>query len=137
MQLTTTFEPAFDRRNMGMGFNGVVMRMIVKGDLGVVHFVLFTNWNLDHIDRMITNKELQKPKPVEVGYYSLYRELYKGQPKMYFCPYLNHAECYYDGLEHEGQEAFALLREYGSGAVWEYLISKYNLRFRQGAEEHG
>jgi len=133
MELITKFEPAFDRRSMGMDFNGVTLRMIVKGELGCVHFVLFTNWHLDNIALLINqNKKLTAPKPVEVGYYSLYRPLYEKQPKTDFCPYLDHAECYYDGIEREGIEAFAILREQGDAGVWRFLILKYEERFKRG-----
>ena len=117
VQLITKFEPAFDRRDEGYGYNGVVLKMIVVGKKGTVHFVLFTNWNLDHIpDR--------EAKPIEVGYFSLNKPMYDKQPKTDVCPYTGE-RCYYDGFEDQAREAFKLLKLEGDIGVWRYLIKKY------------
>jgi len=118
MKLLTKFDPAFDRSNEGYGYNGVILKMIAVGDLGAVHFMLFTNWNFDHIaDR--------PAKPIEVGYFSLNKPLYDKQPKAYKCPYIDNADCYYDGFEDQAREVFDILKLEGGDGVWRYLINKY------------
>jgi len=115
------FNPAYD--NGPDDYNGNVVRFILLGDLGCIHFVLFTNWHLDHVDRR--NGGVSFPKPVEVGYFSLFKPLFEGQPKDAVCKYLNYAKCYYDGVTSEADEAFDLLKTQGDEAVWRFLEIKY------------
>jgi len=119
------FDPAYD--NGKTDHNGVVIRYVLIGSFGCVHFILFTNWNLEHVERR--DGTVLFPKPIEVGYFSLFKPLYSGQPKDCVCKYLNHAKCYYDGDSDEANEVFDLLKTRGDEAVWSFLEFKYKERF--------
>ena len=73
------FSPAFDKRHSDpkkdYGIHGVTMRFVVKGPLGAVQFVLYTNWQLPHVraefDRRGCGKYcFNKPTPADLGYHS-------------------------------------------------------------------
>jgi hypothetical protein len=72
--------PAFDKRDpdprKNYGIHGAEMRFTVKGPLGAVSFLLYTNWQLPHIEREFREKEragesvLRRPIPADLGYHS-------------------------------------------------------------------
>ena len=87
MEKITNISPAFDRRDpdpsKNYGIHGCDLRMILKGELGAVQFVLSTNWMLPSVreeslanPKSISYKEhypftfVQEPMPVDIGYHS-------------------------------------------------------------------
>lgn len=77
--------PAFDRRSTNpkknYGIHGVEMRWYLIGKKGVVQFVLFTNWQLDHVEAETFgdwkspkqenhHRALCKPMAADIGYHS-------------------------------------------------------------------
>lgn len=77
--------PAFDKRNANpkknYGIHGVEMRWHLIGKKGVVQFVLYTGWQLDHVEKEIFgdyndpryehhHRALCKPMAADIGYHS-------------------------------------------------------------------
>jgi hypothetical protein len=102
-----------------MGNHSGYLRMLLKGELGVVQFVLDTGFG---------NKTKMKqfmPLAVDVGYHS-YKKMYENQGIVHnSCPYLEGMPCYYDGSSIHGCEVYEILLEKGSDGVWDYLESYY------------
>lgn len=79
LQHILEFTPAFDKRNAdpnkNYGIHGVELRFVVKGSLGAVQFVLYTNWQLPHVaaeqeERGCGRYCLNKAMPADLGYHS-------------------------------------------------------------------
>lgn len=74
MERITQFEPAFDYRSQKGGIHGVQLRMVLKGELGAVQFLLFTNWMLPHVQDELRNAPkssfFKEPMPADLGYHS-------------------------------------------------------------------
>ena len=65
MERIVEFNPAYDERNNpkgNYGIHGVNLRMMLKGDSGVVQFVLYTNWHLPHVQDELESKMVGKDK---------------------------------------------------------------------------
>ena len=84
------FEPAFDKRHpdpdKNYGIHGVTMRFVVKGPLGAVQFVLYTNWQLPHVRAEQERRGcgqycLNKAMPADLGYHSP-KPMYEGDTPM-------------------------------------------------------
>ena len=129
------FYPAFDKRDKdpkkNYGIHGVNLTFYVKGPLGVVQFVIFTNWQVPQVQKEFKNKEafLSQPIPADLGYHS-YKPMYEGQDVMeHDCPILGGKPCYYDGSGLNAQPMFDLLCEQGDEALWEALEKYYHQTF--------
>lgn len=131
------FLPAYDKRNIdpnkNYGIHGVTLRMILKGNEGAVQFLLFTNWQLPHVqeemDGRIPSHDFpylhHKPLPADLGYHSS-RPMYEGQTKMNGkCDVLG-GECYYDGSGVAAERIFHVLCAEGDAGVWRELGKYYN-----------
>jgi hypothetical protein len=81
--------PAFDKRHAdpdkNYGIHGAEMLFVLKGELGAVQFVLYTNWMLPHIYEEWKKEYgdrwpcvFSKPIPADVGYHSP-KPMYEGQ----------------------------------------------------------
>lgn len=140
MEKITQFMPAFDRRDpnpdKNYGIHGVDLRMVLKGDKGAVQFVLFTNWQLPHVQeeqksRMTpSNHILYEPIPADLGYHSL-EPHYNGQEPRNDCEYLNGKPCYYDGSGLNAELIYQVLLKEGSEGVWKELQEYYNQVFNK------
>lgn len=81
---------AFDKRDKdpkkNYGIHGMEIRFVLRGPLGAVQFLLFTNWMMPHIAKKYEHsKECTKydfctnrPMPADLGYHSL-KPTYEGQ----------------------------------------------------------
>lgn len=125
MERITEFTPAWDRRdpdpNKNYGIHGVELRMVLKGKLGAVQFVLYTNWYLPHIQKELS---IDSPIPADLGYHSPTPK-YSDQPARDNCPYLDGAPCYYDGSGLNAQRIYDVLLTKGSDGVWKELEDYY------------
>jgi len=133
------FSPAFDKRHpdpkKNYGIHGVELRMILKGKLGAVQFVLYTNWQLPHVTKE-SRKELSpdkyclfEPLPADLGYHSP-KPIYEGQSaQSSSCEYLDGKPCYYDGSGLNAHRVYEILLEKGSDGVWAELESYYKETF--------
>jgi hypothetical protein len=148
MERITKFIPAFDKRNpdpnKNYGIHGVELVMVLKGELGAVQFVLYTNWNLPHVTEELIEKRLQKalppstlsiydftlftPQPADLGYHSLIPK-YEEQVKRDNCPYLDGKPCYYNGSGLNAQRIYDILLYSGSDGVWKELEEFYEQTF--------
>lgn len=129
------FLPAWDKRSpnpeKNYGLHGVEMRWYIKGSLGIIQFVLYTNWQLPKVQKEIDSYPpnimlpylLHKPLPADIGYHSP-KARYKGQESMK-CSLLPQGKCYYDGSSLRASNVFDLLCSKGDKAVWEYLEAEY------------
>lgn len=107
------------------GIGAVDMRMVLKGPLGVVQFVLYTGWHLDE-----TPEGVGKPLAADLGYHSP-TPLYEGQYQTESCTYFDGASCFYDGSSLNAEEPWRILRYEGGDAVWKYLRDYYASTFEQ------
>lgn len=115
--------PAFDRKDKGYGIHCAEMRFYLKGNAGVVQFVLYTGWYLPHNQR-----EFDRPMPADLGYHSL-KPMYNGHYPTEKCPFLNGKTCYYDGSGLNAERIFDVLLYKGSDGVWEELKAYYHELF--------
>ena len=79
------FEPAFDKRNSdpkkNYGIHGVSLRFVVKGEKGAVQFLMYSGWQLPHVQEEMYQKHgvfNSSCMPADLGYHSL-KPMYKGQ----------------------------------------------------------
>jgi hypothetical protein len=132
------FEPAYDKRDTGHGIHGAQMRWLLKGPLGIIQFLVFTQWHLPAVMEEMERKfeaglypynsaSLWKPLPADLGYHSP-RPMYDGQSDMP-CDLMPEGKCWYDGSGLNAAPVFALLVSEGSDAVWLRLEEEYRLRF--------
>lgn len=101
-QEITQFTPAYDERDpdpkKNFGFHGVSLRMVLKGPKGAVQFVVFTGWQLPHVQEELDRKTLLRialdradgqmqldsfyhPMPADLGFHSP-KPMYEGQLPM-------------------------------------------------------
>lgn len=125
MERITKLTPAYDKRHKdpkkNYGIHGVDVRMILKGDLGAVQFVLFTNWYLKHIDKSRWSDYMKEPLPADLGYHSP-KPKYEGHTRITeSCEYLDGKPCYYDGCGVAAGVIYDILLKEGSDGVWEEL----------------
>jgi hypothetical protein len=98
------------------GIHSVTLFMGVKGPLGAVQLIIYTNWLLPNM--VIVSKA------ADLGYHWL-TPRYENQLKLLECKFTG-SHCYYDGSEVVAQEYFDALVEFGSDKVWEMLENYYN-----------
>ena len=134
------FDPAYDRRHAdpkkNYGIHSVTMSWFLSGPKGTIQFVVYTNWQLPHI-----NKEqdatlekgkyshlLCRPMPADLGYHSPV-SMYEGEKPMDTkCEWIEGGVCYYDGSTLQAEDVFKLLVEEGHEAVWKRLEKEYEYR---------
>lgn len=133
------FLPAYDRRHAdpkkNYGIHGVTMRFYLIGEKGVVQFVLYTNWQLPHVEAEFDNDDTMcafqhshlKPMPVDLGYHSPV-PMYEGQSKMDTCEFFE-GGCYYDGSSLAADDYYDILRKKGSKGLWKAMKTYYFQRF--------
>ena len=139
MERLVTFEPAYDKRDpdarKNYGIHGVNLRMVLKGERGAVQFVLYTNWQLPHVqDEMLKKAAVRHdlsylrmmfaPSPADLGYHSLTPH-YEDQPPHANCEYLDGRPCYYDGSGLNADRIYGVLLAEGSDGVWRELQEYY------------
>ena len=137
MEREIKFLPAYDERNNpkgNYGIHGVDLRMYLKGELGTVQFVVYTNWHLPHVQEELLNtskcdklsiKCNFEPMPADVGYHSP-KPIYEGQEIMSdCCECLGGKPCYYGGSGLYAEKIYKVLVEKGSDEVWKKLEEYY------------
>lgn len=137
MERETKFLPAYDKRNDpkgNYGIHGADLRMYLKGELGTVQFVIYTNWHLPHVQNELIHRNLNSeigircaftPQPADIGYHSP-KPMWEGQePMTNSCECLGGVPCYYDGSGLYAEEIYKVLVEKGSEEVWEKLEEYY------------
>ena len=130
------FSPAYDHREKGGGIHGVDMYWYVTGPLGAIQFVVYTNWQLPHVQADMDAKQpdsrfpymFHEPMPADLGYHS-YKPMYEGQTLCQEDCHLLHAPCYYDGSTLNAERIMDVLRREGSDGVWRELEAYYHETF--------
>lgn len=143
MEKLVEFYPAFDKRNpdpsKNYGIHGVDLKMVLKGDKGAVQFVLYTNWQLPHVQRELNRKAIGEdevyieailnPMPADLGYHGPV-PLYEGQNICTkSCEYLDGKPCYYGGSGLNAKRIYEVLLNEGSDGVWRELEEYYKELF--------
>lgn len=127
--------PAFDKRHTdpkkNYGVHGVDLRMVLKGAFGAIQFVLYTNWQLPHVQAETDSRPLNqfpymfhKPQPADIGYH-WHSAQYEGQSPMP-CEYVSSGQCYYDGSCLQAEDVYEILVREGSEGVWRELERRYH-----------
>lgn len=138
-------EPGFDRRNSdpkkNYGVHGCQVRFLLKGDLGTVQFLCFTDWLPKNVqeERMgkgttssVTQEVVgEQPMGADLGYHSP-KPMYKGQKVIdEKCAHLGGVPCYYDGSALAAERIRDIMLERGSDGVWEAMETYYTATFEQ------
>lgn len=135
------FRPAFDKRSSdpskNYGIHGVDLAFYLIGPKGAMQFVLYTNWQLPHVQAEFDAKPphgqfpymFHSPLPSDVGYHS-YKPMYEGQTPMKDCHLLG-CDCYYDGSSLQAEDVFKILTEKGDEGVWAELERRYHSMFTE------
>jgi len=141
MEREIRFFPAFDKRhkdpNKNYGIHGVNLLFLLKGEKGVIQFLIYTNWQLPHVQREVDARSpslsfpylYHQPMAADIGYHSPV-PMYEGQDMMTDkCEYLDGKPCYCDGSGLRAQEFFDVLRKEGDKGLWKALEEEYKHRF--------
>ena len=130
MERIVKFKPAYDERHNpkgNYGIHGVDLLMILKGELGAVQFVVFTNWQLPSVQEELLHRPFTDsldiecrfcPTAADLGYHSK-KPMYEGQEPIANNCELTGGDCYYDGSGIAAEGIYKVLVEKGSDAVWE------------------
>ena len=90
MERITQFSPAWDRSDpdpkKNQGIHSVELRMVLKGELGAVQFLLYTGWylkkNQEHLKKTLPDRLSDMyPLPADLGYHSP-KPMYEGHEAM-------------------------------------------------------
>lgn len=141
LERITEITPAFDKRHKNpsknYGIHGVNLKFLVKGDLGVVQFLIYTNWQLPHVEDEMADKAFSKdanwikallyPIPADLGYHSP-KPIYKDQRSMN-CEYIAGGKCFYDGSGYNAKKPYKIMVEKGGEAMWKFLEKYYHRVF--------
>lgn len=135
--------PAYDKRNAdpekNYGIHGVTLGMYLAGPEGAIQFVLFTNWQLPHVQIEIDQRRsydhtLCHPMPADLGYHSKISR-YEGQaPIEQDCEWTG-GVCYYDGSGLNADRIYQVLLVEGDAGVWRELEVEYQARFSGGQSD--
>jgi len=129
------WEAAYDKRDpdpsKNYGIHGVTCRWLVIGPEGAIQFLLYTHWQLPHVEKEQDARLdseyphlLCHPMPADLGYHARTPQ-YEGQEAIETdCEYIG-GPCYYDGSGLRAHTVFDLLRTEGGEAVWAFLDSEY------------
>ena len=136
MNREIVFRPAYDKTDEGYGVHGVELAFYLKGDLGAVQFVLYTNWHLPHVQEKMDKRMDRQfphlschPQPADLGFHSP-KPTYEGQETIRDeCPFLDDKPCYYDGSTLNAESIYQTLLTKGHEGVWQELEDYYKSIF--------
>lgn len=131
MKRIVKFTRAYDKRHSdpskNYGIHGVDVYFVLKGDRGAVQFLIFTGWQLPHVQEELRgNARLDSlfPMAADLGYHSLVPR-YEGHTCMGECEWLDGKPCYYDGSGLHAEPVFERLLQEGDEGVWSELEDYY------------
>lgn len=139
------WEPAYNRVADGYGRHGMDARFVLKGELGAVHFLLFTSFyhssDRDAYRRhggILGSDGERHPfsrydcaQPADLGYHSP-KPQYENQSVVESCSYLDESPCYYGGSGLNAEDAFDVFTDEGEDALWKLLEQYYAATFEGG-----
>lgn len=136
------FRPAFDNRSddpsKNYGVGALKMTWLLKGELGVIQFVVSTGWYLPEVEAEWDSSELarsREPDAWDIGYHSPTPH-YEDQPKM-DCDLFPQGFCYYDGSSLSAEPILQALLCEGHEAVWSRMEDWYRRTFKPEIEATG
>ena len=144
LERIVTVTPAFDQRDpdprKNYGIHGCELRFVLKGAKGATQFVVYTNWQLPHVNnehcaRAWTGEKLRYtflPIGADVGYHSPTPQ-YEGQTNLGPCNILDIKHCYYDGSSLAAEDLLKRMIAEGDAAVWSELEATYHEHFGEDA----
>lgn len=127
--------PAFDRRHddprKNFGIHGVELQFYLSGEEGAVQFIVYTSWQLPHVQEEFDAQPLSrfpymfhKPLSADIGYHSKIPR-YEGQSVMPGACDFTGGACYYDGSSLYAREGFKILLEKGDEGLWQWMEEYY------------
>lgn len=126
--------PAFDRRDpdpkKNYGIHGMELRFVLKGELGAVQFVIYTNWQLPHVrdaNRAKMSPDLAclfEPMAADVGIHSKVPHYEDHRVMRSDCPYTG-GPCYYGGSSLQAVEWMDEFLALGTDWLWGRLEKQY------------
>lgn len=132
LQRSIRFEAAYDKRDpdpsKNYGVHGVTIRFVVSGDEGATQFLLYTGWQLPHVEKEWSERSdlpqsLRQPMPADLGFHSKTPH-YEDHTPMKDCEWTG-GDCYYDGSSLNADPVFKRLLEEGEDGVWATLEDYY------------
>lgn len=136
LEITPGYDHRYDGTNRGQ--HCATMRFLVKGDKGVVQFVVYSGWFPEMIappdkdwtewSRPVNKRGVDAPMAADLGYHSP-KPMYEGQEPMDHCDYLPQG-CYYDGSSLNGYRLLSLMVHQGGEAMWTALEDYYRETFK-------
>lgn len=127
---TITFTAAFDKRdsdpNKDVGIGSVQVWFSLRGELGAVVFMLFTNWDLPEV-RAEPRYHHMQPGPTLLSIHSL--APLDGAKSPEPCEFLDGRPCYLENSVFGGDPIFARLLREGDAGVWAALEDAYRKQF--------
>jgi hypothetical protein len=114
MEKIIEISPAFDKRHPDLskncGIHGCDILFVLKGELGAINFIVYTNWHLSHV--VVENKN---------------------KPWSYFQPTGGYITCEYTGggcySVDSSIDLFSILVSGGTPALWSELEEIYKSKF--------
>ena len=139
MERLTEINPAYDKRSdepeKNYGIHGVDLRFVLKGELGAVQFVIYTNWHNENVqEEFLAKRDFSNygqrrflPMPADVGFHSPKPMDYQDESDTSRdeCPYLDGKPCYYDGSGLHADKVYWIMVNEGGEAMWDYLEEFY------------
>ncbi len=123
------WRPAFDMRDSNpsknYGTHGMECLFILSGPKGATQFVIFTNWQLDHVEKEQESGQYRgHAMGADVGYHAKHPK-YEGQSSRSDCA-LTGGLCFYEGSSLAAEELFTKFKEQGEEVVWAKLQEWYD-----------
>ena len=140
------FEPGYDfvvqptkKHGKEYGRHGMSIRFVLKGEEGVVQFLMFTDWlprvkkggmwePTFNMDNIAFGHRQMFPMAADIGYHSP-KPMYEGQIKRDKCDYLGGKPCYYDGSGLYAEEFMAEFINNGEDKLWTKMEGYYKETF--------
>ena len=131
------FTPAFDKRNpdpkKNYGIHGVNLGFYLKGDKGVIQFIIYTNWQLKHVQEEFDEKTDREfphlfchPLPANIGYHSPVPKYENQTILTEECEWTG-GKCYYDESGLNAEPIYWKLVGEGEEVMWKELERYYKI----------
>ena len=120
--------PAFDKRHTDpkkdYGIGSVDMKFLLKGEKGVIQFVILTGWFLPQNTKPVQDTSMY-PMAYDIGRHSYVPRYDDESPITQECPYLDGKPCYYDGSSLQAKKIFDVMVAEGGEAMWKEMEEYY------------
>ena len=128
LEQAVVFEPGYNKRGSQYGVHGMGIRFLLRGPKGCTQFVMNTGWVPG--ESMRASSADMFPMAYDLGYHAHVPQYGYGeewvQRSTPDCPYLDGAECFYDGSGLNAEPVMAAFIVEGESAVWSALQIQYD-----------